>query len=277
MKQKRIWELDFARGFAIIMMVWDHLMFDLKDLNSYFVNFYEVIHPLFNWLEDFAELYWNSTLRFYGHFFFVSVFLLVSGISFTFSKSNLSRSLKMMIVAGLITLVTYFIDRFGGLNAFIVMGIIHMFALTTFLTWFVRFILGKLSKFFEQRKLWFDTELIVFVLGVIIIGIGIQFEFWRIRYVQEINWQTLPGIIYGTNAFGADYFGIFPYWGMIMIGTVIGNLFYKNRVTLLPKAKVSNKNVVILAGHYSLWVFVFHQLVLYALIFAIGYMFGFHL
>ncbi|MFH0993386.1 MAG: heparan-alpha-glucosaminide N-acetyltransferase domain-containing protein, partial [bacterium] len=28
----RIWEIDFLRGFSIIMMVWDHLMYDLKSV-----------------------------------------------------------------------------------------------------------------------------------------------------------------------------------------------------------------------------------------------------
>ena len=74
MKRKRVWELDFARGFAIIMMIWDHLMFDLKDMDYYFKNFDELNRSGFLWVNQFAETYWNSTVRFYGHFFFVSVF-----------------------------------------------------------------------------------------------------------------------------------------------------------------------------------------------------------
>lgn len=96
--KKRIWELDFLRGLAIIMMVFDHIMYDFAYLPGYFSNFYDVNHPLFNWLNDFARLYWNSTLRFFGREFFVLLFLLISGISFTFSKDNFKRGGKMLAV-----------------------------------------------------------------------------------------------------------------------------------------------------------------------------------
>ncbi len=80
----RIWELDFLRGFSIIMMVWDHLMFDLKSIPSWFSNYGDLEHPILQTVVDFAHSYWYGSARAVGHFIFVAIFLLVSGISFTF-------------------------------------------------------------------------------------------------------------------------------------------------------------------------------------------------
>lgn len=261
MKRTRIWELDFLRGFAIIMMIFDHLMYDFRNLDSFFSNFHQVDLSVFNFLNDLAKLYWHSELRFFGHFFFVSVFLIVSGISYTFSSSNLKRSIKLMIVALLITLVTGIIQWTTDLRMLIVFGIIHMFGVTIFLTYLV-------------RKIW-NNEIFVLTLGMIVLLLGIVIEFWDLNYIQNVSFTDLPGLVIGTKAFGADYFGIIPYWGMIMIGTVIGNVFYRHKMSLLPKVKYSEKNIVLFAGRKSLIIFLTHQLVLLGIIFALGLIFGY--
>ncbi len=263
MKKTRIWELDFARGFAIIMMIFDHIMYDLKNLSSYFENFYEVNNSTFEWLKDFGKLYWNSELRFIGHFFFVALFLIVSGISFTFSKSNLNRSNKLMIVAVLISLVTFAIEYFTKVQVFIIFGVIHMYAFSTFLTYLF-------------RKVW-NNDIFIFTIGAAILILGFSSEFWQLHYISKITWDSIPGIIIGTKAFGADYFGLVPYLGIIMIGTVIGNLFYKNKVSLYPKVKLSEKNIFIFAGRKSLIIFLTHQFILMGLLVVIGYLFGYRM
>jgi uncharacterized membrane protein len=261
MKKQRIWELDFLRGFAIIMMIFDHLMYDFRNLNSFFSNFNTVDNPVFNWLNDIARLYWSSELRFYGHIFFISLFLLISGISFTFSKNNLSRGLKLGLVALLINLVTFLIEEFAGLNIFILFGVIHMFATSIIIT-------------FLLRKLW-NNDWFILIIGLIVISIGIYIEFWDLKYLQTWSLADLPKIIIGLNAYGADSFSIFPYTGIIMIGTVIGNQFYKNRISLIPNVKIGKKNIVNWIGKNSLLIFLTHQIALMGLIFLIGYLFGY--
>jgi len=263
MKKARIWELDFARGFSIIMMIFDHLMYDLKNFDSYFSNFYSVDIAVFNWLERAATWYWTSGLRDVGHMFFISVFLLVSGISFTFSKSNLNRSIKLLIVAVLISVITYAIEEFSGLRIFIIFGIIHMYAVTIFITYLA-------------RKIW-NNDIFIFGLGIAAIALGIYFEFWDLHYISSLSLADMPEIIVGLKAFGADYFGIFPYLGIIMIGTVLGNLFYKNRVSLFTSKQPSDKNIVLFAGKHSLIIFLTHQFILFGLMFIIGYIFGYRL
>ena len=263
MKRKRIWELDFLRGFAIIMMVFDHLMYDLGHLDNYYTNFREVDLGVFNWLNELAELYWISGLRSVGHMFFVSLFLIISGISYTFSMSNLSRSLKMLIVAVLISVVTFLVQYFTGIRTFIIFGVIHMYALSTFLT-------------YVFRKIW-NNEIFILTIGMTIIFLGLIIRFWELHYIGSITLANIPGIIIGTKAYGADYFGIIPYLGIIMVGTVIGNAYYKNKVSLIPQAKITEKNIFVRAGKYSLHIFLLHQLVLFGIIFLVGLIFGYRM
>lgn len=261
MKTKRIWELDFLRGFAIIMMVFDHLMYDFSQMDGFFRNFYTVDIPVFNWLEEIAEKYWMAEIRTVGHFLFIAVFLIVSGISFTFSTSNLKRSVKLFIVASLITVVTLVINEISSFDVVIIFGIIHMFALATFLTYLF-------------RKIW-DNDIFILALGTAIIIYGFTFNFWDFHYVADLSFKNIIGIIIGTRAYGADSFGIVPYTGIIMIGTVIGNVFYKNKVSLLPQVKISQHNLIMVAGKNSLIVFVTHQFVLFGMIYLIGLIFGY--
>jgi uncharacterized membrane protein len=257
---KRIWELDFLRGFAIIMMVFDHLMYDFMYLPNYFSNYHSVDNSVFNFLNELGYQYWISDLRFFGHFFFVSVFLIVSGISFTFSKNNLSRGLKLAVVALLITLVTYGLS-FLISGVIIVFGIIHLYALSIIIIYFLR----KIIK----------NELVLLVIALAIIAYGIIIKFYHPFYIGTFTWAKLPDIIIGLRAYGADHFGLVPYLGIIILGTVLGNTFYKNKVSLIPSVKMSEKNIFSIAGRRSLLIFVTHQVVLILLIYIIGYIFGY--
>lgn len=257
---KRIWELDFLRGFAIIMMVFDHLMYDFMIMPSFFSNFQAVDNQFFSSLQDLAESYWVSDLRFYGHFFFVSVFLLVSGISFTFSKSNLSRGLKLTLVALLINVVTIVLESFVA-NTLIIFGIIHLYAFSILFIYLLR-------KFI-------NNEIVILIIALVIIALGFPLKFYDPEYLTNFEFSKLLEIIIGFKAFGADYFSIIPYTGIILLGTVIGKVYYHNKVSLIPTVKIKDKNIFMIAGKKSLLIFLTHQFILLALVFAIGYLFGY--
>ncbi|MBU1144953.1 MAG: DUF1624 domain-containing protein [Firmicutes bacterium] len=262
-KKYRIWELDFLRGLAILLMVFDHLMFDLKSLPNWFSNFYSVGSPFMEWLYDFASLYWESALRAYGHIVFVAIFLLVSGISFNFSRSNLKRGLKFLAVAIIISVITMTTEVVSGLQIGILFGIIHLFAVGTLLTYLF-------------RKIW-NNDVFILALGLIIIGIGFYIEWWKVSYYETITFSRFFEIIIGLKGYGADYFGIIPYTGVIMVGTVLGNLFYSKRVSLLPGLDKKWNRPFVFAGQKSLIIFVTHQLVILTLVYLLGYLLGYRL
>ncbi|MCF7924479.1 MAG: DUF1624 domain-containing protein [Candidatus Izimaplasma sp.] len=259
-QNKRIWELDFLRGLAIIMMVFDHFMFDFAFFDNYFSNFREVDNSFFNWMYEFANMYWDSFLRFLGREFFVLLFLIISGISFTFSKNNFKRGFKLLLVALLITFVTYMIELLLGIRVLIVFGVIHMFAFSIIITALIR-------KFIKN-------EIIILFIGMAILTIGFIFGMFSPHFLP-LNLSNLPKIIIGVGRYGADHFGIVPYVGFILIGTVIGNAFYKNKVSLLPKHNLSSNNIFLIAGRKSLLVYVLHQPLVLIFVSIIAYIFGY--
>lgn len=261
MKTKRIWELDFLRGFSIIMMVWDHLMYDLKSLPYWFSNYRQVDNPLIQSWVKFAQSYWSSTLREYGHWIFVAIFLLVSGISFTFSRSNLSRGIKLLIVATAISVVTMTIEAVSGLAIGIFFGIIHMFAVGTLLIHFM-------------RKLW-DNNVFILVVGLFVVFLGYVIQWDKVSYYNTITLSNFWEIILGLKGYGADHFGVIPYVGVIMVGTVIGKIFYSNRVSLLPKLDKKWNRIFTFAGQNSLIIFIAHQVIISGIIFIVGYFLGY--
>lgn len=259
--KRRIWELDFLRGFSIILMLFDHLMFDLHNMPYWFSNYYQMDRPIVQALVQFGRSWWTGDLRPALLSVFIVVFMGVSGISFTFSRSNLKRGLKFLGVAALISVVTMSIQIATGLQIGIIMGIIHMYALATLITYGI-------------RKIW-DHPIFIASLGVGIIVLGIAWGWREYQWVGTLRLEYIPGIIIGRIGYGADYFGLVPFLGMILLGTVVGDLVYKPRRSLLPKWDGKWNHFVCWFGQKALWVFIFHQVIFAILVIGIGYIIGY--
>lgn len=259
--KRRIWELDFLRGFSIILMLFDHLMFDFQSMPYWFSNYDQLNHPLLSWFVRLGTSWWSGDLRPALLSVFIVVFMGVSGISFTFSRSNVKRGLKFLLVAALISAVTMTMEALTGLQLGIVMGIIHMYALATLATVLIR----KIS----------SNPIFVGGVGVAIIVLGVLWGWRDYQWVSELRLEYIPGIIIGRIAYGADYFGLVPFLGMILLGTVVGDLFYKSRQSLLPKLDGKWNAFVCWFGQKALWIFVFHQVLFWLLVVGIGLALGY--
>ena len=85
--------LDIIRGICIILVVVYHIFYDLTAI-------FDVNIPIFNaGIIDFLK------------YFFITLIIVISGISSNFSRGNLKRGLKTLPFAIVITLVTYFFCR----------------------------------------------------------------------------------------------------------------------------------------------------------------------
>ncbi len=264
-KPVRIWELDFLRGFAIIMMVFDHLMYDLKSMPGLFDNFWAIDNNSFNWLYDLAISYWKSDLRAGGHYVFVFIFLIVSGISFNFSHNNFARSLKFVIVAILISAVTIAIEDLSGgtYNFAIYFGIIHLFGVGTLLT-------------LALRKIW-DNDLFMLTIGLVIVGFGIYMHFWDVKYFPSLDFGRFFLMVLGFKGYGADFFGLAPYAGAIMIGAAIGRHLYPERRSLLPSLDGKWNRPFKASGRNALAIFIVHQPLIMLFLGIVAYLFGYRI
>lgn len=131
--KERIWELDFIRGIALILMICFHILYDL----SVFSNF---------------KLNLDSGLYFLIGRASAILFILVSGMSCLLSKSSVKRGFIVLLCALLITLATYYISPDDN----IVFGILHFFAISMIIS----------SPF---KKL---NSIVLLILGTVIILTG---------------------------------------------------------------------------------------------------------
>jgi uncharacterized membrane protein len=116
-KRCRAFELDALRGLALLMMVLHHLVFDLRYLFALDVF-------------AFQETWWFENLL---RPTFLNVFLLVSGICCTFSRSNTRRGLRLLVVAIGFTAATSIVSWFSGLDFYILFNVLHLLAVGTLL------------------------------------------------------------------------------------------------------------------------------------------------
>lgn len=219
----RIWEIDFLRGLAIILMIIYHLSFDLSEMYDYSINYERGIIYIIGKL--------SSTL-----------FIILAGISSTLSRNNTKRSFRVLLFALLITVVTYFYDP----EEFIGFGILHLLGFSMLISPF----------FINQKK----VSLIILSIGIITLGM----------YFKNIsapnNYFFFLGLI-SPSYQALDYFPIFPYLGIFLLGTYLGKSFYAQKLSLF-KNDYSLK-IINYLGKHSFTIYLIHQPIILLLLFII--------
>lgn len=239
-KHFRFWEIDSLRGVAIVMMVVFHFLYDL----NFFAGKNLVLDAGF-WLY-FARIT-------------ATIFLFLVGVSLTLSYAKARNAKKLsffkyakrgagiFILGMLITLVTFIFLR----NGYIIFGVLHFIGIAIILAYpLIRY---KYANLF---------------LGAGFVAVGI---FLR-NFTFDFNWLVwlgfMPKVFYTL-----DYFPIFPWFGVVLIGIFFGNLFYKNykrnfRLKDLSKS-VPVKSLSFL-GKHSLLIYLLHEVVIILLLYFLG-------
>lgn len=242
--KKRIPELDIARGIAVLLMILDHAMYDLWGLMPELFPAFSGSRPA-----ALAASYWNWDIRFYVRTAILFVFMALTGICCSLSKSNLKRGLKLFGVALLLTLATCIIGLvIDDPDMAITFGVLHCIALALIL-------IGLLDRIIKSKWFWLAS-------GVILIAIGIAVgDPPFVHYSAEPFFVLLLKEIIGTAACGSDCFAFPLYGGQIFIGVFLGKLLYREKKSLIPNAKYVNGPVKFV-GRNSLFVYFGHQILL---------------
>ncbi|WP_457752146.1 heparan-alpha-glucosaminide N-acetyltransferase [Thermococcus sp.] len=220
----RYWEVDLLRGIGITMMIISNAVTDFQ----FFLGYSE--HPLF-W-----RIFAITT---------ASIFIFTSGLSFWISYSRtirknpkpygkyLKRALKLIGLGLLITLITMSFDA----------GTIY-FGILTFLG--VSTLLG--IPFCRLRKKNLLAGPLIFIAWLLFI-----------RNLHGPIWLLPIGVL--PRFFMLDYFPIFPWFSLYLIGMGIGSIFYpggkRRRVLKPPHFPVIP--VICFAGRHSLPIYLIHQ------------------
>ena len=154
--KNRIWELDFLRGVCVLLMIFDHFMFDIAEIfgkswaaekgTEFFIGLYGR-----------ALVYSESPLRLVTQDIVVWVFALLCGISCSFSRNNLKRGIEVAVFALIITIVT------TALDMQIKFGILHMFA--------VAILIWVAINALARKDAW-RTAVICLAVGIMIVIIN---------------------------------------------------------------------------------------------------------
>ena len=285
----RIKEIDFLRGFLILLMVMDHLFFDFGQL-IYIISNFTIDQSLLSQFVMFSSSYLSWDFRINFRIFVVMLFFFISGISFQFSKNNNKRGVILLSIGILLTLGSIIVSYILKDDFVIIASIFLTFGLAILITNFIYFVINKILKNNTISSLFL---IIIGLLGAIYF---IDFTFnVNVSIINKIeSFNDLIDVILGYKQYGFDDIPLLINLTAMLIGFGIGKLVYPNRKSLFSyfnkkiyvkpskalkfyneKLYARKKAIYILLtpfsiigrcieffGRHSLYVYIIHQFVL---------------
>lgn len=287
-KRPRFWELDFLRGFCVLLMVFDHFVYTMGSLMPSIGE--ELGTNMWSGAEEFFKGYWYGGLRSVAHIVVVTIFFLICGISCTLSRSNLKRGALCFLVGCAITFFTVVADEIADLGVSIYFGVIHMLGVAMLLYGLfdkLGALIAKIGKTDKTRKITKTIgEYLAPAIGFILLIVfftcfctGIKGDIFVTNVVIEDKSASILAsffIIMNPDDVhwvidSADYWPILPWVGFVLIGGAIGRGIYCNKKTQNYLAKLDGKwnKPVCFVGKHALIIYVVHQVAIFALLYLI--------
>ena len=234
---QRIWEIDFLRGLSILLVVGYHLLYDL--------GAYVGVERFLGFSTDLSTAAWTVAQR-----FFAGLFILLSGISATLTRSNMRRGLRLLAVALVITAATFAFDS----SSAVWFGILHLLAVSMLIY----------GAAFERVK-----TAVCAIGGAAVLGLGAALPVLKKGVAVRFDW-LLPFGIHSPWFQSFDYFPLIPWFGVFLIGAALGKSVYASRRSLLPwRLPQTFLNT---AGRHSLIIYIVHQPVILGVLYVLGLM-----
>jgi uncharacterized membrane protein len=213
-------------------MIFDHVVYDLT----------YVFHVPFSVLPAYFDWEVRTLIR----IGVVLSFVLLCGISCSFSRSNLVRGLKLAGVALLLTFVTKILDlvQGDGDRFIIVFGVLHMLAVSIL-------IYALLEKVASGKAFLF--------IGIVLAAIGVYFN--MVLYYAPQGLEALSILVpLRGGVYSADYFSLLPGAGFLLIGAFLGPLIYGEKKSRFPlKGEARLTRPFMFAGRHALIFYLGHQ------------------
>lgn len=198
-KKQRIEILDALRGFAVVLMVCHHFLYDAVE----FLDAPEWLfsNPLFDILQP----------------IFAGVFIALCGVSSNFSRSNIKRGLITLAVALVVTLVTSLLEMP------IIFGVLHLLSVCMLFYGFT-------------HRLW--EKVPDKIMGIFSI-LGIAVSAWCVTHIALESDKLWIFGWKGDGFVSYDYFPLLPWIFVFLFGTWIGRYIKANKFPAwFYKAKV---------------------------------------
>jgi uncharacterized membrane protein len=224
--RRRIDIIDALRGLAVLLMVAHHFLFDLVEF-----------------LGAPQWLFYNPVFQFL-HYVFAGLFIFLSGVSSQFSRSNVRRGVIALSLALVLTIVT----SLRVVNEPILFGVLHLLGFCMIFYGLTREAWDKIP-----RKI----APFVYIALIVLTALATKYLGTDADYLWMFGWAQ-------PSFFSADYFPIFPWLFVFLLGTwagfyVVGRRlptwFYDKRIAFFPAV-----------GKKALIIYVLHQPVLYGIV-----------
>ena len=241
MVRERFWEIDALRGVAVVAMILYHFSYDLAYFGLFDVGFFR------------SGIGLNAARLIGGSFIFLA------GLSLTLSYSRaltrapeqnlfpkyLARGLRIFSYGLVITFLTWIFLP----NEMIVFGILHLIGISIILAY-----------------PFLNLKLPNVALGVACIALGILLRTFDV----DTPWLVWLGT--DPTFFMPDYWPIFPWFGVMLLGVAAGNTIYRDRRKQAARATQRPRVIWPLAflGRHSLTVYLVHQPILLAALVLLG-------
>lgn len=226
----RIELLDALRGGALLVMIAHHICYDL------------CVFCGFPWVW-FTNPVWNVL-----HYLDAGTFILLAGVSSDFSHSNLRRGARTLLVALVISAVTFVMDMP------ILFGVLHMMGVCMLLY-------GLTQPFWERLRQRIPPLIpIVSVLGILATAKLVN------GYLSTVPHLWIFGLV-TQDFYSSDYFPLLPWAFVFFFGTWLGKPIRERK---LPRWFYTASCPPLAAvGRHSMLVYVAHQPVIYAVVMAV--------
>jgi len=234
-RPSRIWEIDFLRGLAIILMVCYHLLFDLGEFSG--------IKRFLGFSTDLTSVAWTI-----AQYFFAVLFVVLSGTSSTLSRNNIRRGLRLLAVSILVSVATYIFDPAST----VYFGILQCLAISMLIYGAAFKKSGAVAS-----AAW----------GAIVIGLGAALPMLR-KAVEVRTDCLLPFGLHSPSFSSFDYFPLVPWFGIFLAGAVLGKSVYAAKRSLLPWRLP--ETFINVAGRHSLLIYILHQPVIMGVLYVLG-------
>jgi len=219
---QRLWEVDSARGVAILMMVLSNFLLDLY---------------LFAGCAGCYSGFW-----FYFARATAVLFVLLVGVSLTLSFSRLKkgdprkylkRGVRIFLYGVAITLATWLFFREGT----VIFGVLHLIGVSIILAY----------PLLNRKWLALGLGVIVTVMGFLIENISIS-----------NSWLLWLGIK-SPGFFSVDYTPLFPWFGVVLIGVFLGNFLFPGGKAIFKENNSIPVKFLAKLGRHSLFIYLVHQ------------------
>lgn len=244
--KKRIHMLDEIRGFAIICMIFHHAFLDVGDVLGF-----EWGYKVFDALCIVQPIFWV-------------IFIIISGMCSRLSRNTLKRGVIVLACGGIITLFTaVLMPLFGFVGAEIYFGILHCLGACMIIAGLFMPIIKKMD-----YRVGAVISAVLFVLvydierGSICFGqISLPDSWYQHDFLAPLG-------LHSSSFYSADYFSIIPWVFMFLCGAFIGKLAVDENLPEMMYKKHSR--FLSFVGKNSLWVYLAHQPVIYAVFFILS-------